>query len=300
MNKILKAIKNPYKLIYGFLLNNLSFSKKIEDETYLGIAYRSVFEKKINWKKPQSYNEKLQWLKINYRTSLLTKLVDKCEVKEYVASKIGWEYVIPTLGVWNNTSDIEIEKLPEKFVLKCTHDSGGVVVCKDKKNFNFETAKEKLEKSLKQNFYWMAREWPYKNVQPRVIAVAYIEDKKNKSLNDYKIFCFNGYVDSIMVCKGREKGHPDFYFYDKNWNRLIYQKQELEKDDNVEKPQNLLQMIELAEILSQGFPHVRVDFYDVDGKVLFGELTFFNQSGFDTDILPETDVKWGKLLELPL
>ena len=105
MNKILKAIKNPYKLIYGFLLNNLSFSKKIEDETYLGIAYRSVFEKKINWKKPQSYNEKLQWLKINYRTSLLTKLVDKCEVKEYVASKIGWEYVIPTLGVWKRYRD---------------------------------------------------------------------------------------------------------------------------------------------------------------------------------------------------
>ena len=300
MNKILKAIKNPYKLIYGFLLRNISFSKRIEDETYLGIAYRSVFGRKINWKEPQMYNEKLQWLKINYRQPSLTKLVDKYEVKEHVASKIGREYIIPTLAVWNNIKDIDIEKLPEKFVLKCTHDSGGVVICKEKNNFDFKTAKEKLEISLNKNFYWMEREWPYKNVQPRIIAEEYIEDKKSKSLNDYKIFCFNGNIDSIMVCKGREKGHPDFYFYDINWNRLIYQKLELEKGDNIEKPHNLSRMIELTKILSQGFPHVRVDFYDVDEKLYFGELTFFDQSGFDTDILPATDAKWGKLLKLPL
>ena len=255
--------------------------------------------RKLNWEQPQYYSEKLQWLKINYRTPIMTKLVDKYEVKEYVASKIGWEYVIPTLGVWTNTDDINIEKLPDKFVLKCTHDSGGVVICKNKKDFNFKTAKEKLDKSMKKNFYWMAREWPYKNVKPRIIAELYIEDKKNESLNDYKFFCFNGFIDSILVCKGREKGHPNFYHYDQNWNRLIYQKEELEKDDNIKKPQNLALMIELAKILSQGFPHVRVDFYNVDGKVFFGELTFFNQSGFDTDILPETDAKWGDLLELP-
>lgn len=222
-------------------------------------------------------------------------MVDKYEAKKYVADKIGEQYVIPTYGVWNHFEDIDFSKLPSNFVLKTTHDSGGVVLINDKNNMDIDKTKDVLEKSLKNNYYYLCREWPYKNLKHRIIAEKMIT---NTVPNDYKFFMFNGKMDSVMVCTNRASGHPTFRFYDKEWNRLLYQKPELEPESNVERPENYEKMIRIAEQLSENLVHMRVDLYNIDGQIYFGELTFFDQGGFDTDITFETDLKWGELMDL--
>ena len=222
-------------------------------------------------------------------------MVDKNEAKKYVADKIGEQYVIPTYGVWDRFEDIDFSKLPSNFVLKTTHDSGGVVLINDKNNMDIDKTKNVLEKSLKNNYYYLCREWPYKNLKHRIIAEKMIT---NTVPNDYKFFMFNGKMDSVMVCTNRASGHPTFRFYDKGWNRLLYQKPELEPESNVERPENYEKMIRIAEQLSENLVHMRVDLYNIDGQIYFGELTFFDQGGFDTDITLETDLKWGELMDL--
>lgn len=414
----------------------------LSDKTFLKMYYPVMMNEELDLKNPKTFNQKLQWLKIYDRKPEYTTMVDKYAVKEYVADKIGKEYIIPTLGVWDNFDDIDFDSLPNQFVLKCTHDSGGLVICRDKSKLDIAMAKKKINMSLKHDYFYNGREWPYKNVPHRIIAEQYMADdlrdyklfcfdgvprmtlvwserftkdglkedfydeawnhlnvqrhahgnailpiqrpkqyeliKKlaaklsekmpfaridfyeinekvyfgeitfypasgfeefkpeewnlklgewiklptggyrlnsddysiiisdsyynnnmEKSINDYKIFCFNGEIDSIMVCTGREKGHPDFYFYDANWNRLYYQHEALEKANNIEKPQNLNEMLKIAKILCKGYSHIRVDLFDVDNNIYFGELTFFDNSGFDTDISYETDLKWGEKILLP-
>lgn len=416
--------------------------KFLSDKTYLSIKFKYIFGRKIDWNNPKTFNEKLQWLKVYNRKPEYTGLVDKYEVKKHISKVLSEQYVIPTLGIWNSFDEIDFDALPDQFVLKCTHDSGGLVVCKDKKKLDIEEARRKINQSLQNNYFYSGREWPYKNVKPRIIAEQYMADnlrdyklfcfdgvprmtlvcserftkdglkedfydeawshldvqrpahgnavlpiqrpkqyelmkelaaklsdkmpfaridfyeidekvyfgeitffpasgfekfkpdewdlklgewiklptggyrlnsevcsiiisnsyynnKVEKSINDYKLFCFDGEIDSIMVCTGREKGHPDFYFYDASWNRLYYQHSYLEKTNDVEKPHNLDEMLKIAKTLSKGFSHIRVDLFDVDGNVYFGELTFFDDSGFDTDISYETDLKWGEKIILP-
>lgn len=275
-------------------MKNENIKHLIPTKLYLSHKYKKIFGKSINWEKPETYNEKLQWLKLYDRNPQYCNLVDKYEVKNIVASIIGWEYIIPTIGVWNSINDVDFSKLPEQFVIKCTHDSGSYVVCNNKSEFNLKDCAAKINKCLKHNFYWDSREWPYKNVRPRVIVEKYI----GYYPQDYKFFVFNGVIDSIMVCEGRDKGYPNFYFYDTKWNRLRYQHENLEPCNQIEKPDNLSVMIELVKKLSYGFKHIRVDLYNVDGKVYFGEYTLYNQSGFDTDISYETDLRWGHLLKL--
>lgn len=413
----------------------------LSDEQYLQLKFYDTFGRFMDFSEPQTFNEKLQWLKIYDRKSEYTTMVDKYKSKEYVGNIIGNQYIIPTLGVWNHFDEIDFDALPNQFVLKCTHDSGGLIVCRDKSSLDIDEVRKKIDTSLSNNFYYMGREWPYKNVPHRIIAEQYMEDnlrdykvfgfdsvprmklvcserftkdglkedfydevwnylkvqsfaqdnavfpvqrpkqyeiikqlavmlhektackridfyeineknyfaeitfdltcnmekfelnkwnlefgectrisskgykwqfneysvivynsyynsKAEKAINDYKIFCFNGEIDSIMVCTGREKGHPDFYFYDTNWNRLYYQHDSLEKKNNIERPCNLDEMIQIAKILSKGHSHIRVDLFDVDDNIYFGELTFFDNSGFDTDISYETDLKWGKKIIL--
>ena len=415
----------------------------LPDEYYLQLKFYDVFGRFMDFSNPKTFNEKLQWLKVYNRKPEYTMMVDKYAVKSYVSNLIGKEYIIPTLGVWNSFDEIDFNSLPDQFVLKCTHDSGGLVVCRDKLNLDIDAVKKKIETSLSNNFYYMGREWPYKNVPRRIIAEQYMAEelrdykqlffesaprmtlvyserftkegvkedfydevwnhlnipktthgeavfsiqrpkqyelmkrlvekisekmsfaridfyeinekvyfgeisfypedrfeaftpekwnlklgewvklparggyrlnsddcsiiisnsyynnKVEKSINDYKIFCFNGEIDSVMVCTGREKGHPDFYFYDTNWNRLYYQQDCLEKANDIKKPQNLEEMLSIAKVLSQGLSHVRVDLFDIDNNIYFGELTFFDNSGFDTDISYETDLKWGEKIILP-
>lgn len=268
----------------------------IPDGVYLKMKFKKSMGYPLNLKNPKTFNEKLQWLKLYNRDPEYTTMVDKYAAKKYIADKIGPEYIIPTLGVWDSFDDIDFDALPDQFVLKCTHDSGSYIICPNKNRLDIVSAKNKLETGLRNNFYWQSREWPYKNVQPRIIAEKFI----GYYPKDYKFFVFNGVIDSIMVCKDRDKGHPSFYFYDTDWKRMYYQHDKIEANDEIEKPKNLQTMIDIVKKLSVGFPHVRVDLYNVDGKVFFGEFTLFDQSGFDTDITYETDLMWGAKIDLSL
>lgn len=297
LQKILGYIIHPSQ-VFIFLQNRCNFPV-LPDEIYLKICYKLAFNKQLDFDNPQTYTEKLQWLKLYDRKPEYTAMVDKYEAKQYVANIIGEEYTVPTLGVWEHFEDIDFDALPDQFVLKCTHDSGGLVICQEKAKMDLAAARKKINKSLKRNYYWCGREWPYKNVKPRIIAEPFL-GKDGKTPLDYKVFLFGGAIDSILVCKNRDAADgPNFYFYDPSWNRLYYLRPELEKDDQCPRPQNLDEMLRIAKILGSGFAQIRVDFYDIDGRIYFGELTFFDCSGFDTDTTPDTDLMWGQKVKLP-
>lgn len=283
--KILKAIK--YSLRF------------LPDKLYLQLYYFPRFKRLCDFKNPKTYNEKLNWLKVNYKNPLYTKLVDKYEVKEYVAEIIGDEYIIPTLGVWNSFDEIDFDKLPNQFVLKCTHDSEGLVICKDKSKLDKAEAKAKIEAAMGFNFFYIGREWPYKDVKPRIIAEAYMEDHVDGELRDYKFFCFDGEPKAMFVASGRSQGATKFDYFDLSFNRLDIKQHYPNTQGQVRKPETFDKMVELSKVLSKDMPHVRVDFYEVDGKLYFGELTFFHFSGF----MPFEPSKWdeifGDWLKLP-
>ena len=275
-------------------------SRLIPDRIYLQIVYFKHFRRFINFNNPKTFNEKIQWLKLNYRNEEYTKLVDKYRVKQYITKLIGEEYAIPTLGVWNNVDDIDFKSLPEKFVLKCNNDSGGIVICKNKKDFDEAKAKSFLKERLKNNGYWYGREWPYKNVKPCIIAEKYMEDSISKDLKDYKFFCFNGSMEFFDIDIDRFIEHRANY-YDRNGNFLPFGKTYCPPDytKKIEMPKNLDKMIELAETISHNTVLSRIDFYEIDGQVYFGEITFYPGSGFS----PFTDEKWdyklGDMIDLP-
>ena len=275
-------------------------SRLIPDRIYLQIVYFKHFRRFINFNNPKTFNEKIQWLKLNYRNEEYTKLVDKYRVKQYITKLIGEEYVIPTLGVWNNVDDIDFKNLPEKFVLKCNNDSGGIVICKNKKDFDEAKAKSFLKERLKNNGYWYGREWPYKNVKPCIIAEKYMEDSISKDIKDYKFFCFNGSMEFFDIDIDRFIEHRANY-YDRNGNFLPFGKTYCPPDytKKIEMPKNLDKMIELAETISHNTVLSRIDFYEIDGQVYFGEITFYPGSGFS----PFTDEKWdyklGDMIDLP-
>ena len=275
-------------------------SRLIPDRIYLQIVYFKHFRRFINFNNPKTFNEKIQWLKLNYRNEEYTKLVDKYRVKQYITKLIGEEYVIPTLGVWINVDDIDFKSLPEKFVLKCNNDSGGIVICKNKKDFDEAKAKSFLKERLKNNGYWYGREWPYKNVKPCIIAEKYMEDSISKDIKDYKFFCFNGSMEFFDIDIDRFIEHRANY-YDRNGNFLPFGKTYCPPDytKKIEMPKNLDKMIELAETISHNTVLSRIDFYEIDGQVYFGEITFYPGSGFS----PFTDEKWdyklGDMIDLP-
>lgn len=263
------------------------------------IFYYAEFGKLIDFKDPKTFNEKLNWLKVYYRRPGLIKLVDKYEVKKYIADKIGEQYVIPTLGVWNKFEDINFDELPNQFVLKCTHDSGGLVVCKDKSKLNLEEAKAKIEKSLTNNYYLWTREWPYKGVKPRIIAEKYMEDQETGELRDYKFFCFNGEPKLMFVASERGSKNTKFDFYDMQFHHMNIVQHYPNSEFSIEKPEHFEKMITLAEKLSAGFPHVRVDFYEANGQVYFGEMTFYHFGAIVPFETKEWDKKIGDWLVLP-
>ena len=275
-------------------------SRLIPDRIYLQIVYFRHFKKFIDFDNPKTFNEKIQWLKLNYIKEEYTNLVDKYRVKQYITKLIGEEYVIPTLGVWKNVDDIDFKSLPEKFVLKCNNDSGGIVICKNKKDFDEVKAKSFLKERLKNNGYWYGREWPYKNVKPCIIAEKYMEDSISKDLKDYKFFCFNGSMEFFDIDIDRFIEHRSNY-YDRNGNFLPFGKTYCPPDytKKIEMPKNLDKMIELAETISHNTVLSRIDFYEIDGQVYFGEITFYPGSGFS----PFTDEKWdyklGDMIDLP-
>ena len=271
----------------------------VDDETFLKMAYKRKFGKELDLNNPVTFNEKLQWLKLNDRKPEYTEMVDKFMAKKYVASIIGQEHIIPTLGVWSRFDDIDFDKLPTQFVLKCTHDSGGLVVCKDKSNLNKKAAKKKIEKSMKTNYYKGGREWPYKNVKPQIIAEEYMEDISGNGLTDYKFYCFNGTMKFVMINSDRNSDKPtkaDYFDRDFNWLDFTWGYSHAEI--RPEKPEKYEEMVFLAEKLSKGLPHIRVDFYECNGKVYFGELTFYDGSGFDAIEPIEWEYKIGKMIKI--
>ncbi len=298
-SKIARFVKNPFRVFN--ILANRGWLNWLSDRAYLKLLYRANFGKKLRLDAPQSFNEKLQWLKLYDRKPEYIAMVDKYEVKKYVAEIIGEEYIIPTLGVWDRVEDIDFDSLPNQFVLKCTHDSGGLVICRDKSQLDVEKAKDKLKKSLKNSFYYQYREWPYKDVKPRIIAEEYMEDSSTGELRDYKFFCFDGVAKALFVATERQKAGEEvkFDFYDINFEHLDFRQGHPNSKEKIQKPETFDKMRELGEKLSKGIPHVRVDFYEVDGKTYFGELTFYHFAGLVPFEPEEWDYAFGEWIKLP-
>lgn len=278
---------------------NERFSCILDDAEYISRQFQYRMREKIDFSNPQTFNEKLQWLKLHDRNAEYVKMVDKYSVKEYVADKIGEEYIIPTLGIYDTFDEIDFDKLPQQFVLKCTHDSGSIVICKDKDNFNREEARNIIESSLRRNFFWVYREWPYKNVQPRIIAEKYMVDESGYELKDYKFFCFDGRARIMYIVSDRMKGEEaKSNFFDMEFHSLAFENGHPNADYKIEKPDGFETMKSLADRLCVDIPHVRIDFYNINGKIYFGEITFFSWSGYMPFNPSEWDKKLGELIPL--
>lgn len=274
----------------------------LPDRLYIQLDYYRRMGKFPNLKDPKTYNEKLQWLKLHDRKPEYTQYVDKYEVRKHIAETIGEEYLIPLVGgPWNSFEEINFDKLPDQFVLKCTHDSGGLVICTDKSKLDKERLQKKFEKCLKNNYYKTGREWPYKNVKPRIIAEAYMEDSTTQELRDYKFFAFDGEVKMLFIATDRQTAGVEtkFDFFDMDFNHLDFRNGHPNASELPKKPESFVLMQELAQKLSKGIPHVRVDFYEVNGRVYFGELTFYHWSGMTPFDPPVWDTTVGEWIKLP-
>lgn len=278
----------------------LQYFNWLPDEVYIKVLYWLRFGKILNLRNPRTFNEKLQWIKLNDRNPNYSTMVDKYEVKKYVAEKIGDKYIIPTLGIWDDVDKIDFESLPDKFVLKCTHDSGGIVICKNKKELDIKATKEKLKRYLKANYFWVNREWPYKYVKPRIIAEEYLEAFDSDGLIEYKFFCFNGKPTLIMISRGT--AHEDQRsndIYDLDFNHIPVRLNFPNSGITEVKPKEYSELLDIAKKLSEGIIQVRVDTYVADGHIFFGELTFFHGGG-NCRFNPQSfDLTFGELLKLP-
>lgn len=287
---------------YRFLLNaQIGLYDRMPDEEYLSLFYRAAFGCTLDFQSPQTFNEKLQWLKLYDRKPEYTRMVDKIEAKQYVAAIIGEEHIIPTLGVWRDPNDIDFDALPNQFVLKCNHNSGlGMCICQDKEKLDIRKVRRRLRKGLKQNYYLHGREWPYKNVTPKILAEQYLSNGEG-GLTDYKVHCFNGTAKLILVCRDRlASSGPTYDFYSTEWEPLnIRRPSHPNSAHDMPKPAELAEMLSLSERLAKDIPFLRTDFYIVDHRIYFSELTFFPASGFDRFVPEEWDDILGSWLTLP-
>lgn len=297
-NKLIMAFKKP-QYVVGVVLRHTPIGKWIGDRTYIKWEYFSGMGKFPNLKNPRTFNEKLQWLKLNDIHPEYTQMVDKGKVKDYVSQRIGENHIIPSYGVWDSFDDIDFEKLPNQFVLKTTHDSGGVVVIKDKKTMDVEKVRRVMEKSLKRRFFYEHREYPYKNVKPRILAEKFMVDESGTELKDYKFFCFDGEPKMLFVATDRPFD-TRFDFYDTEFRHLPVKQGHPLATKEIRKPEAFEEMLEISRKLSQGMRHVRVDLYNINGKIFFGELTFFHFSGNVPFEPEEWDYKIGEWLSLPM
>ena len=298
-NKLIKAISHP-RLLAEWLFLKSHIGNRMSDERYLRFLWKLKKRKDLDLDNPQTYNEKLQWLKLYDRKPLYTKIVDKISVKDYVSDIIGKEYIIPTLAVWDNPNQISLENLPDRFVLKTNNgsSSAGVIVCKNKQHFDLDKAKKQLSKSLKGSVWLDMREWPYKDIKPKVCAEDYIEDATGE-LTDYKFFCFDGEVKALFIATERFSEEVKFDFFDTDFNHLdLYQVHPM-SGKVFSKPNGFDEMKAIAAKLSKGFPHVRVDLYNVNGKIYFGEITFYHHGGFAPFHPEKWDYIFGSWIKLP-
>lgn len=297
ISAVVNLLKQPRQIAYNFLMRYPWLIQN--DRKYIELIWKHRMNYPLNLENPKKYNEKLQWIKLYDRRDIYTTMVDKYEAKKFVASIIGDKYIIPTLAIWNTIDEIDISILPDQFVLKTTHDSGGVVICRGKKTFDLQKAKEKLERSLKRDFYIMGREWPYKNVSRRILAEQYMEDRETKELRDYKFFCFNGVPKALFIATDRQnRKEPYFDFFDMEFNHIDMRHGHPNAPHLPEKPKCFEEMKVLAARLSRGYPHIRVDLYEVNGKVYFGELTLFHHTGMVNFEPASWDDTFGEWLDL--
>lgn len=299
-----------FRYINTFLFNpairfnyfiKLGFTNHLGDKRFIEKKYELHLNKRLNTDNVSTFNEKLQWLKLYERKPEYTTMVDKYKVREYISKKIGEEYLIPLLGVWDNPDEIDFNALPNKFVLKCNHNSGlGMCICKDKSNLDVDKVKRELRRGLKQDYYLTGREWPYKNVQRKIIAEQFMKSDKG-GLTDYKVHCFNGVPKIVLVCKDRfTKTGLTEDFFDVEWNHLDLKRPKQNNSSTaIAKPNELDEILKLSAKLSKNIPFLRTDFYIIEGKVYFSELTFYPTSGFEKFEPEKWDEILGKWLVLP-
>lgn len=299
-----KLLKYATNSDYRFLINaNRGKYDSWDDEKFLKRKFKACLGRELDLDNPKTFNEKLQWMKLYDRRPEYVTYVDKYLVRDYIAEKLGEEYLIPLIGAWDSPDEIDFDSLPDKFVLKCNHNSGvGMYICRDKSKMDVEKVKSELRRGLAQDYYLTGREWPYKDVPRKIICEKFMSDEPGASdFTDYKFFCFDGKVDSVMVCLERSSGDTKFYFFDEKWElkRLNIRGKNAPEGFTIPKPACMDEMFRIAAELSKGMPYTRVDLYQSNGQIYFGELTFFPDSGFDANILKETDEYFGKLLCLP-
>lgn len=299
MSKIRTFIENPQYFITSPA--SKGWLNWVPDSLYLKVLYRVIMGRKLNLKNPKEYNEKLQWLKLNDRKPEYSTMVDKYEVRGYIEDLLGDKYLIPCLGIYDSVDDIDIDALPDRFVLKCTHDSGSVEICKDKSSFDIEGARHRLSQAMKRNYYATYREWPYKYVKPRIIAEGYLEGDGG-DLKDYKVMCFNGEAKIVEVHENRfveGKVHTQT-FYDREWNIVpLTQVETVTVDRPGERPRQLDEILRLSELIAKDMYHARIDWYIEGDKIYFGEITFFDGSGFESFSTPEMERMLGDMIKLP-
>lgn len=298
-----KLFKYAFNKDYRTIINaNLHKFDSMNDEDYLKLVFKARLGYPLDLEAPRTFNEKLQWLKLYNRCPEYTVMVDKYLVRNYIAEKLGEEYLVPLIGAWDHPEEIDFNALPEKFVLKCNHNSGeGMYICRDKSVMNPNKVKKDLRRGFAQNYYLKTREWPYKDVKKKIICEKFMSDSPDASdFTDYKFFCFDGKADCVMVCLERSSGNTKFYFFDEKWElkRLNIRGKNAPEGFTIPKPECMDEMFKIAAKLSMGMPFVRVDLYQSNGQIYFGELTFFPDSGFDENLLPETDEYFGSLIDL--
>ncbi|MCD8118522.1 MAG: glycosyl transferase [Lachnospiraceae bacterium] len=295
MNVIKKIKSNPEKIIYGLWRGGVL--DWMSDEQYVKLTYRIAFGRKLNLDNPQAFTEKINWYKLNWRDPLAKKCADKYEVREYVRENVGDQYLNDMFGLWNNVDEIDFSSLPKKFVLKPTNGSGDVLICENKDCFDWESGKKVLQQYSKRHFSGKTKEWAYYDLPYRIIGERYIESSDEKQIKDYKFFCFEGEPKFLFVASERGTEHLKFDFFDMDWNWLPVTNGH-EHNPNLKKPVLFDKMVDVARKLSAAFPHVRVDLYEEEGRVLFGELTFYHFGGF-TKFEPDSwDFEFGKYFDI--
>ncbi len=294
----LKSNESIVKFYDG--VKSVYYKYLVSDEQLIRRKFKKRLGREVNLKNPVKYNDKLQWLKLNWYDPMATKCADKYEVRQIIKEKIGEKYLNKLIAVYESVDEIDIAKLPDKFVLKGTHGSGFNIICRDKSKMNWDEEFKKMRRWLRTNYYLQNREWVYKHIKPRIICEKYLEEFEIRELRDYKVFCFNGVPKIIQVDFDSFKDHK-INFYDLDWNFIDVQiKYPNDKSANIKKPKHLTEILDLSRTLAADFPHVRVDFYYLDNRIVFGELTFFNESGMGQFDSEQFEVAMGDWLRLPI
>lgn len=292
-------LKRPKKIIRAAAGNGLL--NFLPDALYLKIVFQAETGYKLNLKKPLTYNEKLQWIKLYDRKKEYTLYADKFEVRDYIRKTIGEDYLIPLIGVYNNVDDIDWDALPNRFVLKCTHGSGCNIICGDKSVLDIEQSKRKLHQWMKKSWYWFGREWSYRDIKPRIICEQFIEATDGKALVDYKFMCFNGEPKLIQVHRNRYGSDYSLDYYNTLWKKVdICRIDARNADKSAPKPKKIDLMMQIARTLSYDMPYARIDLYEQNNSVFFSEITLYPTSGFSTFARYEDDLELGSWIALPL